>query len=64
MKHIYNEEGKEKIAQIVYDWMVSHQCPDAEMLCQCDSCTIDAVDLACDLADVKQVYFYEEDELC
>lgn len=63
MKHTYNEEQKEKIAQIVYDWMVSHKCPDAVILCQCDRCTIDSVDLACDLANVKQVYFYEEDEL-
>ena len=63
MKHTYNEEEKEKIAQIVYDLMISHKCPDAEMLCQCDDCTIDSVDLACDLANVKQVYFYEEDEL-
>lgn len=60
MKHTYNEEQKEKIAQIVYDWLVSHHCPDSEMLCQCDDCTIDSVDLACDLADVKQVFFYEE----
>ena len=60
MKHTYNEEEKEKIAQIVYDWLINHKCPDAEMLCQCDDCTIDSVDLACDLANVKQVYFYED----
>jgi hypothetical protein len=60
MKHTYNEEEKDRIAQIVYDWLIDHKCCDADLLCQDDECVIDSVDLACDLADVKQVYFYED----
>lgn len=63
MKHTYNEEEKEKIAQIVYNWMIIHKCHSSEVICQDDDCVIDSVNLACYLADVKQVYFYKDD-LC
>lgn len=55
MKHTYNEEQKERICQIVYDYLRDHNAWGGEMVGQNDEAQIDAVDLACELADIKDV---------
>ena len=55
MKHTYSNSEKEKICQIVYDYLTKHGAWGGEMIGQDDDAQIDAVELACDLADVKDV---------
>jgi hypothetical protein len=55
MKHTYNDSEKEQICQIVYDYLIKHGAWGGEMIGQDDEAQIDAIDLACDLADVKDV---------
>lgn len=60
MKNNYTEEQKEKICDIVYNWMIGQNCHDAEHASQDDNCYVYAIDLACDLAEVVGI-LYEED---
>ena len=55
MRHTYTETQQEKICQLVYDWMREHDCHSGEHAAQNDACQIDAIDLICDLADIKDV---------
>ena len=55
MKHTYNDLEKERICQIVYDYLINHDAWGGEMIGQDDDAQIDAIDLACELADVKDV---------
>ena len=55
MKHIYTEEEKEIIAQLVFDWLREHDCSCGEMAYQEDNCQIDAITLVGDLADIKDI---------
>lgn len=55
IKHTYTEEEKEIIAQLVYDWLVFHDCSCGEVACRQDDWQIDAVTLVSDLADIKDV---------
>lgn len=55
MKHTYTEEEKEKIAQLVFDWMYEHEVWASDKVYQSDHCNISAIDLVGDLADIKDV---------
>lgn len=55
MKHTYTEEEKEKIAQLVFDWLRDYKVRDGEQACQDDEVSIYAYELICDLADIKNV---------
>ena len=55
MKHTYTEEEKEKIAQLVFDWMYEHEVWASEKVYQSDHYNISAIDLVADLADIKDV---------
>lgn len=44
MKHTYTEEEKEKIAQMLFDFLRGYRCFG-----------IDSIDFMCDLADIKDV---------
>lgn len=55
MKHTYNDTEKEQICQIVYDYLTKHRAWGGEMIGQDDEAQIDAIKLACDLADVKDI---------
>lgn len=60
-RHTYTDKQVEQIAQIVFEWMREHDCYSGEHAAQCDACNIDAIDLICDLADVKNVTDYDFD---
>jgi len=51
----YTEEQKEKVCNLVYEWMVKHGCWGGEMAMQDDDCQIYAIELVSDLADVVGV---------
>ncbi|MBR4983148.1 MAG: hypothetical protein IKY94_11385 [Lachnospiraceae bacterium] len=55
MKHTYTEEQKEKIAQMLFDFLREHRCFGGECFAQDDECQIDSIDFMCDLADIKDV---------
>lgn len=55
MKHTYTEEEKEKIAQLVFDWMYDHEVWASDKVYQSDHCSETAIDLVADLADIKDV---------
>ena len=55
MKHTYTEEQKEKIAQMLFDFLRKHNCFGGEDFCQNDAVQIDSIDFMCDLADIKDV---------
>ena len=55
MKHTYTEEEKEKIAQMLFDFLREHRCFGGEHFAQDDTCQIDSIDFMCDLADIKDV---------
>lgn len=55
MTHTYNEHQKDRITQMVYNWLKAHRAYSGEMAAQDDNCNIDAIDLVCDLADIKDV---------
>ena len=55
MKHTYSDEQKEIIAQMIYDFLKSHNCFGGEHFAQDDECQIDSIDLMCELADIKDV---------
>lgn len=55
MKHTYTEEEKEKIAQMLFDFLREHNCFGGEHFAQDDTCQIDSIDFMCDLADIKDV---------
>ena len=55
MKHTYTEEEKEKIAQLVFNWMYEHEIWGSDKVYQSDHCQIGAIDLVADLADIKDV---------
>ena len=55
MKHTYTEEEKEKIAQMLFDFLRKHNCWGGECFAQDDTSQIDSIDLMCDLADIKDV---------
>lgn len=63
MKHTYNERQKDRIAQIVYNWLKAHRAYSGEMAAQNDGCNIDAIDLVCDLADIKDVINDSDDDI-
>ena len=64
MKHTYTEAEKEKIAQMLFDFLREHECFNGEEFAQNDECQIDCIDLMCDFADIKDVTdFLKEDEL-
>ena len=55
MKHTYTEEQKEKIAQMLFDFLREHDCFGAEHFSQDDTSQIDSIDFMCELADIKDV---------
>lgn len=55
MKHTYNEKEKEKIAQLVFNWLKEYDCHSGEKVYQNDDCNLWAADLVADLADIKDV---------
>lgn len=55
MKHTYTEEQKEKIAQMLFDFLRKHNCFGGEHFMQDDDCQIDSIDFMSDLADIKDV---------
>ena len=55
MKHTYTEEQKERIAQMLFDFLTAHYCWGGECFSQDDECQIDSIDLMCELADIKDV---------
>lgn len=55
MKHTYTEEQKEKIAQMVFDFLREHDCFGGEHFSQDDEAQIDSIDFMCELADIKDV---------
>ena len=55
MKHTYTEEEKEKIAQMLFDFLRKHNCWGGECFAQDDISQVDSIDLMCDLADIKDV---------
>ena len=55
MKHTYTEEEKERIAQMLFDFLSEHRCFGGEHFTQDDTCQIDTIDFMCDLADIKNV---------
>ena len=55
MKHTYTEEKKEKIAQMVYNWLRTHNAFSLEHVYQTDDCQIESIELVGDLADIKDV---------
>jgi hypothetical protein len=55
MKHTYTEEEKEKIAQLLFEWLIEHDCWGSEKVYQVDYCNLDSVDLVAKLADIKNV---------
>ncbi len=55
MKHTYTEEEKEKIAQLVFDWLRDYKIRDGEQAAQDDEVSIYSYELICDLADIKDV---------
>lgn len=54
MKHTYTEEEKEKIAQLLFEWLIEHDCWGSEKVYQVDYCNLDSVDLVAELADIKK----------
>lgn len=48
----YSKEQKEKICNLVYQWMKENNCHDSEQAHQNDECIINAINLIGDLADV------------
>ena len=62
MRHTYSEKQVEKIAQLVYTWLREHDCFSGEHAAQNDACNIDAIDLICDLADIKNVTDIEDND--
>lgn len=63
MAHTYNEHQKDRIAQMVYNWLKAHRAHSGEMAAQDDDCTIDAIDLVCDLADIKDVINDDDNDI-
>ena len=67
MKHTYTEEEKEKIAQMLFDFLREHNCFGGEHFAQDDESqivlevnilrkrAIDSIDFMCELADIKDV---------
>lgn len=55
MKHTYNETQKERICQLIYDWLVNHKVQGGEIISQNENTQIDAINLMCVIADVKDV---------
>lgn len=55
MKHTYTEEEKEKIAQLVFNWLRAYKIRDGEQAAQDDEVSIYSYELICDLADIKNV---------
>lgn len=60
MKNNYTEDQKEKVCNIVYNWMIKLNCHSAEHASQDDNCNIYAIDLVCELAEIVGIP-YEED---
>ena len=54
-KHTYTEEQKEKIAQMLFDFLREHRCFGGEHFAQDETSQIDSIDFMCDLADIKDV---------
>mgnify|MGYP007115365894 CR=1 FL=1 len=44
MKHTYTEEEKEKIAQMLFDFLREHRCFGGEHFAQDDTSQIDSID--------------------
>lgn len=63
MTHTYSEHQKDRIAQMVYNWLKAHRADSGETVAQDDDCTIDAIDLVCDLADIKDVINDDDDDI-
>ena len=53
--HTYTEEEKERIAQMLFDFLREHRCFGGEHFAQDDTSQIDSIDFMCDLADIKNV---------
>lgn len=62
MKHTYTEEQKEKIAQMLFDFLREHDCFGGEHFCQDDTVQIDSIDFMCELADIKDVTDRDSEE--
>lgn len=61
MKNNYTDEQKEKVCDIVYEWMFLNDCHSAEQAAQNDTCNINAIDLVCDLADEVGIPYPDEE---
>ena len=55
MRHTYNEIQKEKICQMIYDWLLRHNAFSGEHVMQDDDCQIYASELLSEIADIKDV---------
>lgn len=51
----WTEEKKEKVLKIVQDYIEKHEAWGGEMVAQDDDAQIDAIELACDLAEIIQL---------
>lgn len=54
MKH-FSDSEKEQIYQMVYDYLINHGALGGEMIGQDNETQIDAIELASELADIKDV---------
>lgn len=61
MKHIVNWTPKKK--RIVLAWLTLYLSdhPSGEHICQSDSAHIDGIELLCDIADLVEPEYIEED---
>jgi hypothetical protein len=55
MRHTYNEIQKEKICQMIYDWLLKYNAFSGEHVMQDDDCQIYASELLSEIADIKDV---------
>lgn len=60
--HNYTSEEQEKVCEIVHKWMVKHNCHSAEHAAQNDECTVYAIDLVCDLAEIVGIPYKDEND--
>ena len=56
-----SEEYQNKILCAVTKWMSDHGYPSGEIIAQNDECTIDSVDLLCELGDIYNEIYYNQD---
>lgn len=59
--HNYTKEQQEVVCNTVHKWMLEHDCHSAEQASQNDECTIDAIDLVCELAEIVGIPYKNEE---